>query len=149
MMNQSSQLHQRLTNDVNSHQRRQYTINNLLPATRARAVGETIPASKDNIGQAQSVQNVLRSAVESLKSLVNEEFECPICLETCSDTRTNPECLHRFCGDCINERIRRCNKECPSCRVHIPTKRTLREDKKFDHIVSKTSVICYTLYSYV
>jgi len=91
----------------------------------------------DNRSITQSAQNGLRSAVESLKTLVNEEFMCPICLETCTDTRTNPECLHRFCGDCINESLHKCNTECPSCRVHIPTKRALREDKKFDHIVSK------------
>ena len=61
-----------------------------------------------------SAHNGLRSAVESLKSLVNEEFMCPICLEPCTDTRTNPECLHRFCGDCINESLMRCNNECPT-----------------------------------
>ena len=91
----------------------------------------------DNSVTARITLDGLRSAAESLKSLVNDEFECPICLEPCTATRTNPECLHRFCGDCINESLKRCNNECPSCRVHIPTKRTLREDKKFDHIVSK------------
>jgi len=111
-----------------------------MPASRAFRA--TLPAINNNRSTAQNAQNGLRSAVEeSLKTLVNEEFECPICLETCTDTRTNPECLNRFCGHCVNESIRRCTNECPSCRVYIPTKRTLREDKKFDQIVSE-SVRC-------
>ena len=111
------------------------TQSNIMMPTRI-AVTTTLPAT-DNSSAAQRAQNGLRSAVESLKCLVNEEFECPICLEPCTDTHTNPECLHRFCGNCINESLRKCNHECPSCRVYIPTKRTMREDKKFDHIVSE------------
>jgi len=122
-------------NDINNSYS---AITSIMPTLRY--VRATLPAINDNCSTSQSAQNGLRSAVESLKSLVNDEFECPICLETCTDTRTNPECLHRFCGDCINESLRRCNNECPSCRVNIPTKRTLREDKKFDHIVSKDMV---------
>jgi len=77
-----------------------------------------------------------RSAIEFLKALVRDEFECSICLEHLAETHVNPECLHRFCGHCIKESLRKCNHECPSCRVHIPTKRTLREDTQFDDIVS-------------
>ena len=129
------------------HQRRQLTltqskqaipINNMLPASRARAVRATLPAINDNISSAQSAQNGLRSAVESLKTLVKEECMCPICLDALTDTRTNPECLHRFCGDCINESLRRFNHECPSCRVRILTMRTLRKDTQFDNIVSES-----------
>jgi len=75
-------------------------------------------------------------ALDSLKALVRDEVECPVCLDNCTDTHINPACLHRFCGDCIKESLRKCNNECPSCRIHIPTKRTLRKDTQFDNIVS-------------
>eukprot|EP00551_Chaetoceros_affinis_P015069 CAMPEP_0203712238 /NCGR_PEP_ID=MMETSP0091-20130426/69936_1 /ASSEMBLY_ACC=CAM_ASM_001089 /TAXON_ID=426623 /ORGANISM="Chaetoceros affinis, Strain CCMP159" /LENGTH=136 /DNA_ID=CAMNT_0050590209 /DNA_START=274 /DNA_END=684 /DNA_ORIENTATION=- len=45
------------------------------------------------------------------------------------------ECLHRFCGDCIQKCLRMGMKECPSCRVHIPSRRSLRPDKNYDTIM--------------
>jgi len=80
-------------------------------------------------------------ALDLLKALVRDEVECPVCLDNCSDTHINPACLHRFCGDCIKESLRKCNTECPSCRIRIPTKRTLRKDKQFDNIVSFLSCV--------
>jgi len=61
------------------------------------------------------------SFLASLKKFREEEFECTICLEPCTDTLVNPECNHRFCGKCIKESLQKCNHECPTCRVHIPT----------------------------
>lgn len=78
----------------------------------------------------------LSSVHASLKEFLEEEFECAICLESCTDTLVNPECNHRFCGKCIKESLHKCNHECPTCRVHIPTYRTCRRDPQFDHIVS-------------
>ena len=80
----------------------------------------------------------LFSVLLSLKKFRDEEFECAVCLEPCTDTLVNPECNHRFCGKCIKESLHKCNHECPTCRVHISTYRTCRRDPKFDHsIVSK------------
>ena len=79
----------------------------------------------------------------SLKKFLEEEFECAICLESCTDTLVNPECNHRFCGKCIKESLRKCNHECPTCRVHIPTYRTCRRDPHYDHIVS--SGVCVSI----
>ena len=45
------------------------------------------------------------------------------------------ECLHRFCSSCIEKCIRVGKKECPSCRIHIPSRRSLRPDPKFDTLV--------------
>lgn len=45
------------------------------------------------------------------------------------------ECLHRFCGDCIQKCLRMGMKECPSCRVHIPSRRSLRPDTTYDTIM--------------
>jgi hypothetical protein len=80
----------------------------------------------------------LFSVLLSLKKFRDEEFECAVCLEPCTDTLVNPECNHRFCGKCIKESLHKCNHECPTCRVHISTYRTCRRDPKFYHsIVSK------------
>lgn len=46
------------------------------------------------------------------------------------------ECLHRFCGECINKCIRFGMKECPSCRKSIPSRRSLRRDTNFDQLVN-------------
>ena len=78
----------------------------------------------------------LFSVLLSLKKFRDEEFECAVCLEPCTDTLVNPECNHRFCGKCIKESLHKCNHECPTCRVPIPTYRTCRRDPQFDHIVS-------------
>jgi len=87
------------------------------------------------IAKALTEERQLHQAIELLKAMV-EEFECSICLDHLTNTQISPACLHRFCGDCIKESLRKCNNECPTCRVHIPTKRTLRKDDQFDHIVS-------------
>ena len=87
----------------------------------------------------------LSSVHASLKKFLEEEFECVICLETCTDTLVNPECNHRFCGKCIKESLHKCNHECPTCRVPIPTYRTCRRDPQFDHIVSTETCVSIIL----
>ena len=78
------------------------------------------------------------SVLASLKKFREEEFECPVWLEPlCTDTLINPESNHRFCGKCIKESLRKCNHECPTCRVHIPSYRTCRRDPQFDHILDR------------
>lgn len=63
-------------------------------------------------------------------------LECPICLDILEDTHVVPACQHRFCGKCIQESLRKCNNECPTCRVHVSTKRSLRTDEVFESLVS-------------
>ena len=77
----------------------------------------------------------------SLKKFRDEEFECAVCLEPCTNTLINPECSHRFCGKCIKESLNKCNHECPTCRVPIPTYRTCRRDPQFDRIVSTSTFV--------
>ena len=72
----------------------------------------------------------------SLSSLYATHFLCGICLGRMKGTHISPECGHRFCGDCMKKSIRVCKKECPTCRVSIPTQRSLREDKMFENLVS-------------
>lgn len=67
--------------------------------------------------------------------VLNAELTCPICLGVIRNTMVVMDCLHRFCGECITKCLR--NKECPSCRIHIPSKRSLRRDKNFDALIRK------------
>ena len=50
---------------------------------------------------------------------------------------TTKECLHRFCHDCIITALRAGNKECPTCRKKLVSKRSLRPDPNFDSIIAK------------
>jgi len=72
----------------------------------------------------------------SPKSL-QSELTCPICLDLLRNTRTTKECLHRFCCDCIETALRSGNKECPTCRKKLISKRCLRRDQNIDELISK------------
>ncbi|CAI8618250.1 unnamed protein product [Vicia faba] len=72
-------------------------------------------------------------------SSIRTEIECPICLGIIRNTSTVMECLHRFCRECIHKSIRLGNKECPTCRVHCPSKRSLRDDPSYDALIQ---VLC-------
>jgi E3 ubiquitin-protein ligase RNF1/2 len=72
----------------------------------------------------------------SPKSL-QSELTCPICLDMLTSTMTTKECLHRFCAECIITALRSGNKECPTCRKKLVSKRSLRPDPNFDQLVSK------------
>ncbi|KAJ8913179.1 hypothetical protein NQ315_009016 [Exocentrus adspersus] len=50
---------------------------------------------------------------------------------------TTKECVHRFCSDCIITALRSGNKECPTCRKKLVSKRSLRPDPNFDLLISK------------
>ncbi|KAM7275770.1 hypothetical protein ACFE04_017636 [Oxalis oulophora] len=50
-------------------------------------------------------------------------------------TKTAMECLHRFCGECIDKSIRLGRKECPTCRSHLASRRSLRDDPNHDALV--------------
>ena len=66
---------------------------------------------------------------------LNAELTCPVCLSIMNNTHTTPKCLHRFCLECIKTSIRLCKNECPSCRVHLPSHRYLREDDNFNQLI--------------
>ncbi|KAM7276250.1 hypothetical protein ACFE04_018116 [Oxalis oulophora] len=51
-----------------------------------------------------------------------EHIQCPICLGRIRKTRTGMECLHRFCGECIDKAIRL-------------GRRSLRDDPNYDAII--------------
>ena len=68
---------------------------------------------------------------------LHSELMCPICLDMLKDTMTTKECLHRFCHDCIITALRSGNKECPTCRKKLISKRSLRPDPNFDMLIAK------------
>ncbi|XP_060858180.1 E3 ubiquitin-protein ligase RING2-like [Metopolophium dirhodum] len=68
---------------------------------------------------------------------IHNELMCPICLDVLKKTMTTKECLHRFCSNCIVTALRSGNKECPTCRKKLVSKRSLRADPNFDLIISK------------
>lgn len=86
--------------------------------------------------KAQGVIKTSRNIAVSSKSLY-PELRCPICLDLLTVTMTTVECLHRFCNECIVTALRSGNKECPTCRKKLISKRSLRPDPNFDQLVSK------------
>ena len=68
---------------------------------------------------------------------LHSELMCPICLDMLKNTMTTKECLHRFCQECIITALRSGNKECPTCRKKLVSKRSLRPDPNFDALISK------------
>mmetsp|Transcript_41177 Transcript_41177/g.67605 ORF Transcript_41177/g.67605 Transcript_41177/m.67605 type:complete len:280 (+) Transcript_41177:13-852(+) len=67
--------------------------------------------------------------------VLGPEFHCPVCLGYVKNTRIVKECLHRFCNECIEKCLRVGKKECPQCRIHIPSRRSLRPDTNFDELI--------------
>ncbi|KAJ8377883.1 hypothetical protein AAFF_G00250340 [Aldrovandia affinis] len=68
---------------------------------------------------------------------LHSELMCPICLDMLKNTMTTKECLHRFCSECIVTALRSGNKECPTCRKKLVSKRSLRPDPNSDALISK------------
>ncbi|CAO1944756.1 unnamed protein product [Urochloa humidicola] len=67
---------------------------------------------------------------------LRKEVQCPICLGIIRKTRTVMECLHRFCRDCIDKSMRLGNNECPACRTHCASRRSLRDDPNYDTLIA-------------
>ncbi|BBM98679.1 E3 ubiquitin-protein ligase RNF1/2 [Marchantia polymorpha subsp. ruderalis] len=67
---------------------------------------------------------------------IHEVMRCPICLGILRNTRTVMECLHRFCRECIDKAMRLGRKECPTCRAHCASRRSLRDDPQFDALIA-------------
>ncbi|XP_008776252.2 putative E3 ubiquitin-protein ligase RING1a [Phoenix dactylifera] len=67
---------------------------------------------------------------------IRKEVQCPICLGIIRKTRTVMECLHRFCRECIDKSMRLGNNECPACRTHCASRRSLRDDPNYDTLIA-------------
>ena len=89
---------------------------------------------------AKTSSHILEEVSTSIQSL-SSFIECPVCFETMVETHVSPECQHRLCGNCFKESLRKCNNECPQCRVGIPTRRHLRPDGAFDELIDAVSTV--------
>jgi Zinc finger, C3HC4 type (RING finger) len=67
--------------------------------------------------------------------VLHPDFRCPICGGYLKKTTTVMECMHRFCEECIETSLRLVKKECPTCRIHVPSRRSLRSDTRFDKLI--------------
>lgn len=82
--------------------------------------------------------HLIQTCKEALKQLqeLHTSFQCLICHAPIQNSHVISGCQHRFCGKCIAKSARRCNNECPECRMHIPLFSHLRRDTKYDELVS-------------
>jgi len=87
--------------------------------------------------KAQSLITTASTKIAVSSKSVHSDLRCPICLDLLNTTMTTKECLHRFCAECIITALRSGNKECPTCRKKLVSKRSLRPDPNFDQLVSK------------
>lgn len=99
----------------------------------------TSPSSKQSSNKrSKSNYNTSSSSttIINVPHSLSSEFHCPICLGFMRKTVIVMVCLHRFCGECIQKSLRlSAKKECPQCRVHIPSRRSLRPDTNFDNLI--------------
>uniref|UniRef100_A0A8C6S241 RING-type E3 ubiquitin transferase n=1 Tax=Neogobius melanostomus TaxID=47308 RepID=A0A8C6S241_9GOBI len=98
-----------------------------------------LPLSKRLIKSVVLCQEAIvdRTEVAVSPRSLHSELMCPICLDMLKNTMTTKECLHRFCSDCIVTALRSGNKECPTCRKKLVSRRSLRRDSNFDALISK------------
>lgn len=78
-----------------------------------------------------TVMDVSRSATHA--SVVGDDYpghadDAMICLPA--------QCMHRFCSECIQKSLRLTRTQCPSCRIHVPSRRNLRNDEAFDSLIA-------------
>ena len=73
--------------------------------------------------------------ISILRDNIKEHLTCSICLDVLKKTAVVTGCLHRFCKECIESALHKCNNECPECRIHVAATRSLRYDHKLDEII--------------
>jgi Zinc finger, C3HC4 type (RING finger) len=68
---------------------------------------------------------------------LRELCTCRVCLDIITETTAVKECLHRFCKRCIETALRLTKrKECPNCRTHLASRRSLSRDHRFDAFIA-------------
>ncbi len=101
-----------------------------------RAHLKPTPTHTSTPKDAQLQLSEIRDIMEKLINSNDANVECKICLGPMKDAHVSPDCLHRFCGKCFSKSIDKCKSECPLCRVHLSSKRSLRQDRDYDVLVS-------------
>ncbi|KAD3337878.1 hypothetical protein R6Q59_027391 [Mikania micrantha] len=93
-------------------------------------------AETDDDGSASSSCSDKEEFILVKLAEIRKEVQCPICLGIIRKTRTVMECLHRFCRECIDKSMRMGNNECPACRAHCASRRSLRDDPNYDALIA-------------
>ncbi|BAT92301.1 hypothetical protein VIGAN_07099700 [Vigna angularis var. angularis] len=96
--------------------------------------GKETPQDSDETPSSGSEEKPEFVYVELLE--IRKDVQCPICLGIIKKTRTVMECLHRFCRECIDKSMRLGNNECPACRTHCASRRSLRDDPNYDALIA-------------
>ncbi|XP_077220512.1 putative E3 ubiquitin-protein ligase RING1a isoform X2 [Tasmannia lanceolata] len=68
--------------------------------------------------------------------MIPKEILAEIKTSVIRKTRTVMDCLHRFCRECIDKSMRLGNNECPACRTHCASRRSLRDDPNYDALIA-------------
>ncbi|MCO5571837.1 hypothetical protein L7F22_025585 [Adiantum nelumboides] len=115
-----------------------FAIEALLESIRVpvQDLKELCEQSEDCMGRLVWLQDQSCWFVEVDLSDIRKDVQCPICLGIIRKTRTVMECLHRFCRECIDKSMRLGNNECPVCRTHCASRRSLRDDLNFDALIA-------------
>ncbi|KAM1823386.1 hypothetical protein ACFX13_026022 [Malus domestica] len=90
----------------------------------------------DSDGGASSTSQEIPELIFIQLQELRKDVHCPICLGIMKKTRTVMGCLHRFCRECIDKSMRLGNNECPACRAHCASRRSLRDDPKCDALIA-------------
>ncbi|CUV07734.1 unnamed protein product [Cryptosporidium hominis] len=77
-------------------------------------------------------ESILSSITTLGENDLYSDFNCLICFRILQRTMVVKDCLHRFCGECIEKCVRIGLRECPQCRLHIASRRSLRNDSIMD-----------------
>ena len=102
-----------------------------MPRTLTEGVGEQRDPRPVRRAGADPATTVVRSG-----QALAPDFTCPVCLRILRKTEIVVECLHRFCGECIQKCLRVAKHECPSCRIKVPSRRSLKRDAAFDALIA-------------
>ncbi|KAF7455733.1 zinc finger, C3HC4 type (RING finger) domain-containing protein [Cryptosporidium felis] len=88
---------------------------------------------KQEGGSEHELSDLILSRVTTLgENDLYSDFNCLICFRILQRTMVVKDCLHRFCGECIEKCVRIGLRECPQCRLHIASRRSLRSDSIMD-----------------
>ncbi|XP_043689410.1 putative E3 ubiquitin-protein ligase RING1a [Telopea speciosissima] len=117
-------------------QHRHHNNNNNNNNTQQAEAGVEEEDGEDSNGSPSSSSGDKNEFVLVRLSDIRKEVQCPICLGIIRKTRTVMECLHRFCRECIDKSMRMGNNECPACRTHCASRRSLRDDPNYDSLIA-------------
>lgn len=110
-------------------------VRNTMPAQKRSASPPAGREEDDSEGSLSYSSDKDEYVVVKLSD-IRKEVQCPICLGIIRKTRTVMECLHRFCRECIDKSMRLGNNECPACRTHCASRRSLRDDPNYDALIA-------------